>query len=263
MSTISRRIMLATIMILAVVFQHVDGYHRFVQVSGLISDIDDEDFFTNGKYNNNHICCVYGNCTCNSLDYALTNLISNVLINITTDVTLSSLIERTDLQNVTVIGHKNPTVNYKTEGIHFTLCHNCIIQGITWDRCGNEITYKFTEPGIKLSYCSKVTIRNCCFQHSIGQVLVLSEMSGDVNINNCSFVNNSHYRGHGAAIHYSCMYNENISPYYQFIFTVNICNFTNNKHIKSLVYIDNRLLKYHKIIINNCIFSNNQGTSYM
>ena len=197
---------------------------------------------------------MYGNCTCNSLDHALANLISNVLINITTDVTLSSLIERSDLQNVTVIGHNNPTVNCKAGGIYFTFCNNCIIQSITWDGCGIEMPYNLNEPGIKINYSSNVTIKNCCFQHSIGQALVLSEVSGDININNCDFVNNSHHRGHGAAIHYSYMYNGSISSYYQFMFTINNCNFTSNKHTKSLVYINSRLLKYHKIIFNNSIF---------
>ena len=49
--------------------------------------------------------------------------------------------------------------------------------------------------------------------------------------------------------------------HYQFLFTLNNCNFTENKHVKSLVYINNTLLKYHKIIFNNFIFSSNQDIS--
>ena len=243
--------MLAIIMTLAVVFQYVDGYQRIVQVSKLISD--DEDV-------NSHICCVYGNCTCNSFDHALANLTSNVLINITTDVTLSSLIKVSYLQNVSIIGHNNPTVKCKTGGINFVFFHNCIIQSITWDRCGTEINNNFTEPGIKLNYSSNVAIKCCCFQHSIGQALVLSEVSGNVNINNCSFVNNSNFRGHGATIHYSYMYNTKILSNDQ-LFTVSNCNFTNNKNNRSLVFIKNRSLKYHKIIFYNSMFRSNQGTS--
>ena len=120
------------IMLVAVVVQCSKGYQRIVYVSELISD--DEDFFINGEGNNSHICCVYGKCTCNSLDHVLTNLTSNVLINITTDVKLSSLIERSDLHNVSIIGHNNPTVNCQhIGGIHFTFCHNSIIQGFTWN----------------------------------------------------------------------------------------------------------------------------------
>ena len=109
------------VIILTIVIQYVDGYQRIVQVSELFSDDEnftsgDGDFFT---------CCVYGNCSCNSLDYALTHLTSNVLINITTDVTLSSLAKVSDLENVSIIGHNNPTVNCrKVGGMHFIFCHN-------------------------------------------------------------------------------------------------------------------------------------------
>ena len=196
--TMLRMIML-TIIILAVGIQCTEATQEIVQVSELNSD--DEDIFTNSG-NNGHICCVYGNCTCNSLDHALANLASNVLINITTDVMLSSLIKRSNLYNVSIFGYKMPTVNCKTGGIHFTFCHNCTIRCIIWDACGSKNNIGNSEVGIKMNFSSNLTIENCTFQHSIGQVLALSEVSGDVNINNCNFVNNKHYRGHGAAIHY-------------------------------------------------------------
>ena len=114
-------------------------------------------------------------------------------------------------------------------GVHFTFCHNCIIQSITWDGCGTEISDELTEPGLMLNCSSSVTTQKCSFQHSIGQALVLSDVSGDVNINNCNFMNNSHYRSHGAAKHY--LYTSK----HQFMLTISNCSFTNNKHIKSLV----------------------------
>ena len=123
------RITMLAIMLLAVVVQYTEGNQRIVNVSEIISD---DDFLTNGEHDNSHVCCMYGNCTCNSLDHALANLTSNVLINITTDVMLSSLIKLSDLQNISIIGHNNPTVNCKhLGGIHLTSCHNCIIEGIT------------------------------------------------------------------------------------------------------------------------------------
>ena len=253
---LTSRIIMLAIMLLAVVLQCSKGYQRIVLVSELISNGD--NFFTNSEDDNSHVCCVYGNCTCNSLDYALANLTSNVLINITTDVTLSSLIKVSDLQNVSIIGHNNPTVNCNTGGINFTLCSNCMLQGITWDGCGNEITSNLTEPGIKFNCSSNVTIQNCHFQNSIGQALVLSEVSKDVNINNCNFVNNSHCRGHGAAISYL---SNNATKFSQFVFTINNCNFTNNKHIKSLMYIENKSVRYHSIIFSSSTFCHNQGAS--
>ena len=234
------------IIIFTLVIQYVDGNQRIVQVSELFSDDKDGDF---------SICCVYGNCSCHSLDYALTHLTSNVLIKITTDVTLSSLAEVSDLENVTIIGHNNPTVNCRNfGGMHFTFCHNCIIKGIIWDGCGTK-----AEPGLKLSYSSNIKIQYCSFQHSIGQAVVLSEVTGDVNINHCQFVYNSHYRGHGAAVHYS---SSNVTNHLQPLLTISNCNFTNNKGAKSLVYIENRISEHaDNVMLYYSKFCHNQGTS--
>ena len=167
------RIMLPMILAITVVAQFVDGNQKIVRVSDSTASGEDD------------ICCVYENCSCNSLDCSLANLTSNVLINITTDVTLSSLVKVSDIENVTIIGHNNPTVNCKNvSGVQFTFCHNCIVQDITWNGCGT-VNINYTKPVLLLSYSSNVTIQNCSFQHSVGQAVVLSEVLGDVNINNC------------------------------------------------------------------------------
>ena len=247
--------------LLAIMVHYVVGDQiRIVLVSELISydnDFSSGEYGANysSKYDSSHIyiCCVYGNCTCNSLDHALANLTSNVLINITTDVILSSLIERSGLHNVSIIGHNNPTVNCKTGGIQFTYCNNCIIQGIAWDGCGST-----TKAGLKLNDYSNIIIRNCSFQHSLGQVLVLSQVSGDVNINNCNFVNNSRYRGHGAAIYYHSNETNDSTP--DFVFNVNSCNFSHNKYAKSLIHIKNGL-EHSNITLCNSVFQGNKGVS--
>ena len=242
-------------MILGVVVQYVDGNQRIIHVSELVND--NEDFIISGEDENSLICCVYGNCSCSSLDHALANLTSNVLINITTDVTLSSLVRVSDLENVSIIGHNNPTVNCRSiGGIHFTYCNNCIVQGITWDGCGAGNISNDTEPGLKLSYSSNVTIQSCFFQQSVGQAVVLSEMLGDVSINNCMFMNNSHYRGHGAAVHYSSSTNNDTINY---SLEIKNCNFSYN-NIKSLVYLENEN-KCDEMILNNSTFIDNQGIS--
>ena len=256
------------IILVSLVVQLADGNQRIVYVSESISDnedfftsasrvsrsTDDEDFFTSGDVDGNLMCCVYGNCSCNSLDHALANLSSNVVINITTDMMLSSLINASNLVNVSIIGHNNPTVNCKRAGgIHFNFCHNCIIQDITWDGCGTE-----TEAGIKLSDCSNIVIENCSFQYSKGPNIVLSGVSGHVNISYCNFVHNNHYGGHGAAIHYR---SSSVTNDLLFL-TISNCNFTDNKHAKSLVYIKNMKCKYISIItVQNITFFHNQGVS--
>ena len=243
------RVILSIIIVL--VPHYIDGSQRIVNVS------DDHKGFTSGEGDNSLICCVYGNCSCSSLDHALANLTSNVLINITTDVTLSSLVTASDLENVSIIGYNNPTVNCSGDvsEMQFTFSRHLIIQGITWIGCGTE-NIDYTKPGLSLGHFFNVTIQNCTFQQSVGQTIVLTEMSGDVNINNCKFVNNSHYRGHGAAIHYSSSTNNTIN-YSQFVLTIKNCNFSYNK-MKSLVYLEN---KCNKIILNNSIFYNNRGMS--
>ena len=240
------------IILVSLVTQLVDGNQRVVYVSESISD--NEDFFTSGDVDCNLMCCVYGNCSCNSLDHALANLTSNVLINITTDVTFSSPISASNLVNVSIIGHNNPTVNCKRAGgIYFNFCHNCIIQDITWDGCGTE-----TEAGIKLSDSSNIVIKNCFFQNSKGPNIVLSGVSGHVNISHCNFVHNNHYGGHGAAIHYS---SSNVTNGLLFL-TISNCNFSDNKHAKSLVYINNMKSKCISIItVQKITFFHNQGIS--
>ena len=237
---------------LAVIIELVNGNQTTVYVR----ELRGEDRRINTS------CCVYGRCSCNSLDYALANLISNVLINIMTDVKLSSLSKPSYLENVSIVGHNNPTVNCKNVGgIHLTFCQNCIIQGIIWDGCGRENVYINAEPGLKLSYSSNITIQHCTFHHSIGQAVVLSEVSGDVNINHCQFVYNSHYKGHGAAVHY-LSHNITKQVYPQLLFKINNCNFTYNEGAESLVFIDNKNSE-HNNSISFCHFSfcHNQGTS--
>ena len=196
---------------------------------------------TDGKFKGDASCCVYGNCPCGSLDQALANLTNNILINITTDVTLSSFIKVSGIENITIIGHNKPTVNYTYfgGGMHFTFCHSLIIQAITWDGCGS---YKYhVEPGLKLNNSFNISVRNCSFHCSMGQAVLLSNVSGDVNISHCSFAYSSRYRGHGALIHYSSNKGTN---YHQQLpaLTINRCNFTCNKNTKSLIYISNQVI---------------------
>ena len=222
------------------IVQYVDGNQNIVQISEDGSD--------------NKSCCAFGICYCHSLDHALISLTNNVIINITNDTMLSSLIEISNLRNVSIIGHNNPTVNCKNVGgIHVTFCQNCIVQGIIWDGCGS---IKTQQPGLKFKNSYNVTIHNCSFKYSVGQAVVLSEVSGDVIINHCKFLNNTHYRSHGSVIHYSF----EKETFYQSVFMINDCNFTYNEWAKSLVYIENNTSKHNNTIrLNHSKFCHNQG----
>ena len=207
----------------------------------------------NGEDGNSRICCLHESCSYSSLDQCLTNLTSNVLITITTDVTLSSLVITSNLSNVSIIGHNYPTVNCKSvSGLHFVICHGCTIQGITWDGCGSSVV-----PGLKFSYSSNVKIQNCTFQHLLGQAVVLLGLLGDVNICDCKFTNNNDYKGHGAAIQFLSNDTRNSFLY---VLTISRCNFSYNT-MNSLIYFENARLNFVKAILINFTFYRNHGIS--
>ena len=139
-------------------------------------------------------------------------------------------------------------------GIHFTSCHNCIIQGITWDGCGTDND----EPGLQLTNSSDITIQKCSFQHSRGQAVASSEISGYLNINNFKFVNNSHYKGLGTIFNilFSSATNSQLS------FKIQACDFSYNKGARSLRYINNKISEHNiNITISSSVFYHNQGVS--
>ena len=267
------RIAPVIVLTVTVVVQCASGCQRIIHISEHFSD--DEDFYSSGNKKDliigsgetndlyfddeddgiNLLCCVQGNCSCYSFDQALAHLTSNVLLNITTDVTLTSVINISNLANVSIIGHNNPTVNCRgVGGTHFTSCHNCIIQGIIWDGCGTDND----KPGLKLTNSSSITIQNCSFQLSRGQVVVLSEISGHLNINYCKFVNNSHYAGHGAIINILFGNVTNSQP----SFKIHACDFSNNKGAISLIYINDKISEHNiNITISSSKFYHNQGVS--
>ena len=174
--------------------------------------------------------------SCPSLYNALANLTSNVLIKITTDVTLSSIISLADLTNITITGHNNPTVNCNSSGgLQLISCHNCIIEGISWDNCGGKnIRENISRPVLKVINSSNITIKDCLFQQSIGQAIVLSRMTGDVTISHCNFSSNNHYEGHGSAIYYS----SNDTSKSSITFIIVNSNFIHNEGARSVVYLD-------------------------
>ena len=176
--------------------------------------------------------CVDRDCSYCSFDQVLSNLTSNVLINIITDITFSSIIQINGLTNISIKGHQSSLVNCNSYGgLSFTSCHNLTIEGITWKGCGisnNDSSY----PVVHLYNCTCITITNCTFQYSMGQVVILSGVSGDVNINYCNFSFNKHYKSNGTAISHRNSFNID-TPLYLIITD---CNFYYNEGDKGVVY---------------------------
>ena len=255
----------AVVVVLATFIQCIEGYERVIVVSddtvdGLFSYGEDNNTIrpigSSNMYKNS--CCIYGNCSCPSLYSALASLTSNVLINITTNIELFSRILLSDLANIKIAGHNNPTVECSTSGgLHFTSCHNCTITGINWRGCGGNISDDSNAyPVLQLYNSSNITIDSCSFQHSTGQVVVLSEVSGDVNINSCNFLSSKQYEGHGTALHYSSTL---LIPLLNLMITN--CRFLYNERARSIVYFGkSSTIKSHKYLyLQNSNFHYNKG----
>ena len=248
-----------TAVLLANIFVYVEGFERVIVVNESVVYGDDQ------VISHDQVvlaaCCIYGNCSCPSLYTALANLISNVLINVTTDVILSSVIPLADLANITIIGHNNPTVSCNSSGgLHFVSCHNCIIEGISWKECGTkDFSDGNVDPVIQLYSSSNIIIRNCSFKDSAGQVVVLSAMVGSVRIDTCNFLSNKQYNGHGTAIFYTSE-SLNISSNSQLNFTITNCVFSYNEGDNSIVYFaQSSPTVFTPVYLHNSKFDHNKG----
>ena len=202
-------------------------------------------------------CCLARNCVFNSLLDALDNVSSNVIINITSVVPLSSHVMIENADDVLITGHHNPTVSCSNStSVRFLFSSNVAIEGITWQGCGNNNPYA---PVISFFNSSEITIDRCTFDDSAGQVLSLSVMSGDVNINNCEFINNDEYNGQGVAVQYTSL-GENPQ-----LLIINNCNFISNGPAESVVYINGPTNGdgYNSLVLQNSEFIHNAGVSVL
>ena len=206
--------------------------------------------------NNDSCVGAYLNYSDYSFYNELVGLTSNGMINITTDVLLQAIVQLSGLENFTIIGNDNATVNCDNAGgIHFNHCQNFTIIGITWEKCGNK---KNNQPAVKLNDSSNIIIQNCSIQNSVTQSIALSEMSGNVTINGCTFASNNYYEDHGVAIHYLLK----LQQHSELQFTISNCNFTHNGVVnsQSIVYIGPSSHKITEhIFFANSVFLNNSG----
>ncbi|XP_065896012.1 probable outer membrane protein pmp9 [Dysidea avara] len=192
-----------------------------------------------------------------SIDDVLNNVTtSNTIINISTDVVLSSIVTIEGLNNITIIGQGNPTVNCNDIGsVKFVSCDNVTIEGVNWKRCGSTKLSAYT--GIQFYNSSNIFIKDSSFYNSTGQAVVLSNMSGNVYINNCQFTHNNYHKGHGAAIYYTSSPEQST----QVQLVINNCNFTFNGPAESVVYIanSNNKVNDHISLLQNSTFTQNKG----
>ena len=187
-------------------------------------------------------------CNYKYLEDILVTLESNASFIISDMVIISSVILLSKLNNISIIANKDHSIMcVNNAGLQIEQCSNIKIQGINWAGCGTYAT-----PVINILNSSDVTLQNCLFEQSKGPAVVMFELSREVTINDCRFINNIDYRGHGAAIHYSS--NDNS----QTTFVITNCNFSHNKGATSLVYINSQT-KHADISLSNSFFHNNHG----
>ena len=195
-------------------------------------------------------CCGSGNYTFYSIVDALNGATSNAIINLSADVVLSSNVILEGLNNLTIIGQGNPSVNCNGIGsVKFVSCNNVTIEGVTLNRCSPS-----KNPGIELYNTSDIAIQSCSFNRSRGKALVLSKVSGNVFINNCQFSYNKYFKGHGAAIYYTSYDEQDAQLVIQN--SIFICN----GPTKSAVHVDNKG-NGNAAILKNSTFIQNQGVS--
>ena len=203
-------------------------------------------------------CCSTGSCICHSFLQALIDLTSNVMVNITTDVVLSSIVPVAGIENIVIIGHNNPTINCNaTGGMRFISSRNITIYGITWESCGSESSFYSwnSYPALEISNSSKVVVEYCTFQNSLGQALVFRDAMNDVEITHCNFSQNN-YQDNGAVLHYSSQTNECIGHY----LLIDNCNFMHNGRAESVIFLEGYACDSSApVIIQNSKFIGNQG----
>jgi len=232
-------------------FYYIEGAKKQLPEGRYISS-GDMYFVSSGDHNhqNKPPCCTTGN---HSISDVLNYISSdNVIVNITSDDMLSSNITLVGLENVTIIGHRNPVVNCNNIGaIKFISCKNIIIEGIQWENCGSIIY-----PGITFYNSSNILFESCSFSNSEGRSVLLSEVLGYVYINNCNFTHKVEYKGHGAAIHYSTGTDRHSRHKLMIMKT----KFISNRATKSVVYIDGSGSRIRdRVYLQDNVFVNNTG----
>ena len=139
----------------------------------------------------NTTCCVDGECVCTSLSTALHYMTSSTVINITSEsVALEGSIKMGsgDLNNIKITGNGATIMCNNSGGVYCESCDNVVIEGITWDKCGDPNGTNIA--GVAFNKVHSISLLNCIFQHSQIQAVSLLQASGNVKVEHCSLLSN-------------------------------------------------------------------------
>jgi len=149
----------------------------------------------NNTANDSTVCCKDGTCLCGSLYEAFIHVEIDTVINITSSITLHNATYIGSyfygiVNNITVVGN-GFTVECNNSGILIcSYCSNIIIEGITWDQCGNP-NNSYNNYAIDFQYCTNISIKSCTFQYSSTcNVVTLEPSSGFVKVQDSRFLSN-------------------------------------------------------------------------
>ena len=138
-------------------------------------------------------CCLKGLCLCNSIHTALSFIENNTIVNITSEIV--SLPMRTamgsgNLHNITITGNGATIMCNNSGSVHCESCSDVIIEGITWDKCGDPSKPNIS--GILFEHITNLMIFRCVFQWSrVCSAVNLSTPEGHISILASMFLYNS------------------------------------------------------------------------
>lgn len=237
--------------------------HKVVNIGCEDHDLASDATTDTLAYRDGTCSCTHKSCACQSLESAFDNPTSNTVFNITTDVMLSSILLAIDLINITITGYNSPTIKCDNCGgtLYLSSCHNCTIENIIWDGCGNQVINQYTDPVIQLDDSSNINIKNCSFQNSIGQAIAVADMvgPGHIIISHCKFKNNN-VRDNGAhnnAVIYYYPSSKSTQPDINNVVLIINCIFTDNSASSAIFFNPSPVA----LLLKDCEFHDNKGNS--
>ena len=96
--------------------------------------------------------------------------------------------------------------NIYSGSVYCESCDDVMIEGITWDRCGDPNGTNIA--GVTFNGTSNISLVNCTFQRSIVQAVCFVMLSGNIIVNHSNFLSNKGaLRSHCGALNVSSSYN--------------------------------------------------------
>ena len=208
--------------------------NRFTESNDVIIDVD--GIVRCSDYREYYICSDNQACSCKDI----ANISSNAKVRITDDLLITSLINLTMLHDISFIGLNNATISGEFQ---FVSCRNLKIKDLTWGKKNSKLTF---------SHVYDIMINNCSFQNLAGQVISLSNVSGNVSIIHCNFKDGM--SKDDVLIYYKPDDTDNTT-----MFKIENSSFNKNKY-SSLIFLEPSSKKSDRVVLSDSLFTDNRGS---